>query len=219
MEEDGKIDDKKWTKLEAQAWINSFEMNYDATAIQHIEDLRVRSQTEHIKKEIAEYDKNRDNLNRRFGNKHYKPNEGGFFELSKKDYSQPHFPSMYEGKLIKVLMPKLPYIVAGNYNIIFMLRNVEDIANSYLSAFKVNPPLVGKDLENFRNDILSAMSQRKDCNIITVDYDQVLDDPLKFFQDLKQQGWDIDASKAASVIKKKYTRWGRHKSNDRIKRT
>ena len=72
------------------------------------------------------YRGSRDDLIEKHSDEHYSPNPA-LYELERKDYRDPNFPDGYEGKLIKCLAPGMFRLKVGEYRIIFMRRDYEEI--------------------------------------------------------------------------------------------
>lgn len=146
------------------------------------------------------YNPDRDKMNTQYGDEHYQPNEGGFYELNRRQYQQPGFPRMHEGKLIKALFGGITRIVAGDYRIVFMQRDFEEIRQSH-QAFFSNPPHL--DAEEYRERMDNAIGMlrvRRDVDLSVFQYRDVLDRPVEKFTELKERGWPIDPEKAATVV-------------------
>ena len=142
----------------------------------------------------------RDRMNEVFGDEHYQPNPNGFYELSRKEYQETGFPRGYEGKLIKILFGGINRIVAGNYKIIFMRRDFEEIRQSYEGFFGNVLQITENELIAKIEDAIGILKQRRDVDITEVWYRDVIEDPLKVFTFLKGRGWPIDPEKAAEVV-------------------
>jgi len=70
----------------------------------------------------ADYDERRERMNDNYGDKFYRPNGGGFYELSYMEYKKENFPLDHEGKLIKALRGGIDQIAPHEYKIVMMLR-------------------------------------------------------------------------------------------------
>lgn len=138
-------------------------------------------------------------LNKRHGDEHYTPNEE-YYELKRENYLQPGFPRMYEGKLLKVLMGGLPKLVAGDYKIVFMLRDFEEIRQSYEAFFDAQPKLDEETYQQRVEDTLGIMRQRKDVYVQPMQYRDVLEEPELAFGVLRGNGWPIDEFAAAGIV-------------------
>lgn len=146
------------------------------------------------------YNPKREKMNEQFGDKDYKPNSGGFYELQRKEYMQMGFPEMYEGKLIKCMHGGLWRLVVGNYKVVFMMRDPEEIRQSYEAFFGTELPSAFKDYDRIMKYSIEMCQNRRDTDITVFQYREVVVDPVTHFQILKERGWDIDVAKAAKVI-------------------
>jgi len=149
----------------------------------------------------AAYDEIRNQMNTKWGDEDYKPNAGGFYELHGKRYAELGFPQKYEGRLIKCLFAGIPKLAKGNYKIIFMTRDPEEIRQSYEGFFSKPPP--GRILEKYPKMIgyiTDIMDVREDMDYILMRYRDVIKNPLGAFQKLKDFGFPIDVKKSASIV-------------------
>lgn len=151
---------------------------------------------------VASYDKSRNSMNDEFGDEFYKPNEGGFYELSAKDYAKLNFPKDYEGTLVKCLMGGITNIVPGNYKIVFMRRNFEEIRQSYEAFF--NRPLNIKKEETFEELVaknVGILKQRRDVVVEEIWFKDVVENPVKEFKRIADMGFPVDVEKASKIVK------------------
>ncbi len=158
----------------------------------------------------AAYSARRDGMNQQFGDEHYKPNPGGFYELEAEDYRVPDFPRAFEGRLVKCLFGGITRIVAGNYRIIFMRRDFEEIRQSYEGFFSTKCGI--QDEKTFLQRMEAAIGilrQRRDVEVWEIWYRDVVKDPLRVFKSLKDQGWPIDPLKAAAIVDPELCRFRR----------
>ena len=153
---------------------------------------------------IADFDPARDNrLNNRFADGNYNPNEGGFFELSRKSYKDPDFPLRYRGLLIKALfgaMAGLPGHLGLKYKIAYMLRDPEEIRQSYEAFFRRGAPAAHRHYEPLMEKVQGILTQRRDVTLTPLQYREVVDNPLDAFEHLALVGWPIEPEAAASVV-------------------
>ncbi len=133
----------------------------------------------------------------------YHPNPSGFFELSQVDLKRPDFPAHLDGKLIKVLHGRLAYV--GQHDpgirIVFMRR---DPTEAQASATKfLGPPPGSFVTENKVFDkLIAEFRQRSD--VLSADefqYADVVAEPLRHFELLREHGWPIDPAKCALIPK------------------
>ena len=148
----------------------------------------------------AVYDKRWNNLNQKFGDKNYTPNSGGFYELPKGEPREPGFPKKHQGKLIKVLQGGIVQIVAGDYRIIFMRRDPEEIRQSHEAFFAKPPPQLGGVYTALMDDKIGILRQRRDIQLTVLWYRDVVAAPLETFQVLAESDWPIDPMMAAAVV-------------------
>lgn len=142
----------------------------------------------------------REKMNERFGDKHYKPNPQGFYELSKEELKIPRFPLNHKGKLVKLLWGIVWKFPVHDYKVVFMMRNPEEIRQSYEAGFGGQPPDSHKSYKEIMKDTINVLENRRDTIVDTFQFREVVADPLKHFKRLKKSGWPIDVKKAIKVI-------------------
>jgi hypothetical protein len=151
---------------------------------------------------VACKNKERDDLANLCADEAYHPNKNGLYELSDQDLRQLDFPRPYEGKLLKVLYNYAPRmrVMPGGLKVIIMRRDLEEIRQSYDAFFEAQLPpatLIATHLER----LTEAMYNRKDVlSVHEFQYRAVVADPQKCFEQLKEDGWPIDVTKAVSVV-------------------
>jgi len=146
------------------------------------------------------FNPNRDKMNEQHGDKDYKPNLNGFYELDRTEYQQYGFPKMYEGKLLKCLWGGISKFCAGNYKIVFMKRDTEEIRQSFEAFFNTQAPPTLKQYDELMQDTIDLINVRSDMDLIILQYRNVINNPLKEFTKLKDFGLPIDVSKAISIV-------------------
>lgn len=144
------------------------------------------------------FNSERNKMNERFGDKDYKPNAGGFYELHRKEYQQEGFPRMYEGKLLKCLWGGLSKFVVGDYKVVFMKRDPEEIRQSYEAFFGNQPPPSLKKYNEIMQDTIDMLLNRKDTQLTILKYRDVIENPEKEFNKLKD--WGIDIQKCVEIV-------------------
>jgi hypothetical protein len=145
------------------------------------------------------FDARRDKMNDQHGDDSYKPNPNGFYELNRKEYHEYGFPRKYEGKLIKCLWGGVTRIVVGNYKVIFMLRDPEEIRQSFEAFFSGPAPESIKNYDQIMQDTIDMLSNRLDTHLTVISYRSVIDDPQATFRHIAAT-WPIDSDKAAAVV-------------------
>lgn len=152
----------------------------------------------------AAYRPGRDQMVARYADDAYHPNGGGLWELERRDYLAAGFPAGYEGRLIKCLRrgPARMVQSPGGIRVVYMLRDPEEIRQSFMAFFpRSRPPGVRQlEAENARN--LEAIRARDDVAVITMHYvDEVLADPAAALHRVADHfGVQLDVAAAAAVV-------------------
>lgn len=137
-------------------------------------------------------------INNQCGDSEYQPNPNGFYEDAEK-WSDPSFPKGNEGKLVKVLSDRAVFMPVGNYKVVFMLRDPEEIRQSYEAAFNKKAPGIG-NYYKMTERVTALLKNRKDTNLVTLNYRDVVDNPRQMFEKLQAQGWEFNIDKAVDTI-------------------
>jgi len=148
----------------------------------------------------AEYSELREKMNDQFGDDNYKPNSGGFYELTNQQYMERAFPKAHFGKLIKCLYNSILKMVVSDYKVVFMLRDKEEIRQSYEAFFDRKLPAIFDHYEEMMEYTINMLKNRKDVDIVVFKYRDVVKEPLKHFEILKNRGWEIDVEKAVATV-------------------
>ena len=137
----------------------------------------------------------------------YNANPGGYFEAGERAFDDLQFPLQHSEKVIKILVGGLHRLAVApeGYNFLFMLREPAEI--------RMSMKRLSEDNINAKNDhilmnyadimfkFIEAMRNRRDTrSVIQFTYGEIVKEPLKHFEVLVEQGWPLDASKAASSI-------------------
>jgi hypothetical protein len=150
----------------------------------------------------AAFDPKRDEFVSKCADGLYRPNPRGVFEISFAEYSETGFPLRYEGKLIKVFPEGLSNLALHQYRVVFMLRDPEEIRQSYEAMFStITSRRV--QLNNYRQKMDAAidyLKSRSDVQLNILEYRNVVQNPVSEFSYLRSEGWPIDPEKAASVV-------------------
>ena len=138
----------------------------------------------------------------------------GLYELTPKDRSIFIVnPKQFRGKLIKLLCNYGQFILpfsTTKYKIAFMLRHPDEVKNSWEDA--VGRKMCFKNTEReipekifrlvygqlTRMAILEA-TNRSDIDLVLVNGREVINNPRKQFQRLKNAGWPVDVEKASTI--------------------
>ncbi len=154
----------------------------------------------------------------RFGDEHYKPNPEGFYELEAHQFRERWFPQMYAGKVVKILWGGLDSISVGEhkYRIVFMLRHPEEIRQSYEAFFGTPHRLVAHADLNMKpdapywlemRDTIGIARQRRDVELIELNYRDVVESPKANFELLTEAGWPLDVDAMVEMVNPKYCRF------------
>lgn len=147
----------------------------------------------------AAYDDHQEVLNVQFGDGSYLPNGDGFFALQE-DFRDPAFYAKYEGRLVKVPWRELQSLPAGDYRVVFMLRDPQEISASmerFMPGWGGERVLAETCYLGAVNTLLAQLRARGDMEVTTLDYATVVKGAAK---QLGSLGWPIDSVKAASVV-------------------
>jgi hypothetical protein len=154
----------------------------------------------------------------------FQPNPGGLYEVGFLSYTVPKFLRlMPDGCAVKIMWDGIVNLPKGDWKIIFMERSQKEIEssiailekhlieNNIASAY--NHPLTrGMPFCCFRtynrdniDHVLGIMDTRRDVELLSVQYQDVINSPIKVFQQLKytdsgEERLPIDVDKAAAVI-------------------
>ena len=163
----------------------------------------------------AAFEPKRDELNVKHGDDQYQGNPNGYYELSRAEYKHRDFPLMYRGKLLKCLMGGLNRLHVAKYKIIFMRRDPEESRQSFIGMFRPNPVQQQKMKEYYTGgeyveDVercVARLKNRKDVDVVEIDYRTVVENPRSVFSMLSMMGWPIDPEKASAVVDPKQCRY------------
>lgn len=154
------------------------------------------------------YKVDRDKMKNHFSDEHYDANIGGLYELERQDYKNPEFPKKYDGKLIKALNIGVPRmtVMSNGIRVVFMRRDKEEVRQSYDAFF--GQQLQVQNLDERMEAIKEKILNRKDViSFHEFWFRDVIDNPLKHFQILKDEGWPIKVDKCIDMIDPKYCRF------------
>lgn len=139
----------------------------------------------------------------------YAPNPNGFFELIENEQQEPGHPRRFAGKVFKSIYGMLTQLAPGNYKVVYMLRNPEEIRASNARMGRRNRAmraLTDEDYFEKMSSYLSIADLRPDMAVLQVWYHDVLADPTAQFERIRDFGIPIDPEAAASVVNPKLYR-------------
>lgn len=143
----------------------------------------------------------RDAMRKSYADEFYDPNEGGLYELEMSDYKQLGFPRQFKGKLIKCLLGGInEWTPVPKIKCVFMRRDIEEIRQSYLAFF--DQPLTAPNniIEQKIDLAIQSLANRRDTEFEVFWYADVIADPLRHFELLREQGWPIDPVASAAIV-------------------
>ena len=125
-------------------------------------------------------------------------NPKGYFELEGgkiiNKLIEKTFPfKQYKGKIIKITAYGLKYLPQGDYVIIYSERNIEEILDSMEKMAEITDKNRAETKEIFiklNSYIKEQITQRSDCNVLFVNYNEILanpDDKIREIYEFLQQ--------------------------------
>lgn len=152
----------------------------------------------------------RDKFGAAHSDQHYRVNPYGLYEPDIREMNEPGWPKQHDGKVLKVVVPWLRALSVHDYRVVFMLRDPEEIRQSYEAAF--GGKMKREAIERQTVEALDQLRNRRDVRTITtLNYRDVVDDPILAFAKLRSDGWPIDGEAAASVVQPELCRFRREK--------
>jgi hypothetical protein len=132
-------------------------------------------------------------------------NPKGYFELEGgkiiNKLMERNFPfDRYKGKIIKITAYGLKYLPQGDYVIIYSERNIEEILDSMEKMAQITDENRAETKDVFlklNSFIKEQIAQRSDCNVLFVNYNEILTNPsdnIKEINDFLHQDYaDLQA--------------------------
>lgn len=141
----------------------------------------------------------------------YIPNPNGFYTIEGfVEFEWPDFYEKYKGKVVKIPRLELFYLPPGNYKLIFMTRNPEEIKASYRDFLGIRTwgrvECALHFYEQNKNATIDLMKARGDIDVIEIEYRQAVNEPLTTFTQIKDFGVPINVNEAASLVDPKLYR-------------
>jgi hypothetical protein len=138
----------------------------------------------------------------------YDPNPNGLFEITHEHLLE-RFPDDLDGEAVKIhdwQWAEIGERLSEGLMVVYMTRPAGDILDS-LCRFTGRKEPSDKMIEraNMQFEVAQAVSMRKDAvDVVRADYNEVLSDPLAFFEYLELHGFPINPVKAASIVNPEY---------------
>ena len=152
----------------------------------------------------AVYDTEMDSKNIEYGKGDYQPNPGGFYALSDLTaLKRSDFAGAYSGKLVKVFAGMAIRLPPGDYKIVVMRRDPDEIIAS-MREFLPGPQLfVYEPAAHLYEVIFPALIERLETQgrrVTVIEYAKVVENPQAEFDRIAKAGWPIDPAKAAQCV-------------------
>jgi hypothetical protein len=144
-------------------------------------------------------DAQRDQLNAAHSDVQYQPNPVSLYEPTVAHMRHPGFPRMYDGQVVKIVVPFLPMLAVHDYRVVFLRRDAEEIRQSYEGAFGAK--LTTAQIDRAVEEGLKTLRNRKDVrDVFELDYAETVAHPGETCYALTQIGWPIDVLAAMAVV-------------------
>jgi hypothetical protein len=133
----------------------------------------------------------------------YEPTPGGIYETAVAEFRKPDFTQVYDGKAVKIPLHMLLGLPKHEYSLIFMLRNPASIRKS---MFRYAPTALfpNEELTWFYPQVVDALmdklASRGDFRVLKLGYEDVMDNPVAGFEQIRDFGFPIDVEKAVRLV-------------------
>jgi len=128
----------------------------------------------------------------------YAVNANGLYEPDPAEFKESGWPRQHDGKAIKVVVPWLPHLAVHDYRVVFMRRDPEEIRQSYEAAFGMK--LNADEIQQRCDLAVERLNNRRDVELIELQYAEVIAEPLSTFESLLYAGWPIGPVEAALAV-------------------
>lgn len=150
---------------------------------------------------VAVYDKTQDAMNHSAPTD-YVPNPNGFYQFNQE--VTPAFYEQYKGNLVKYPVRKINNLPPGNYKVILLHRNPEEIRTSMSkwTPFESwgNNETLTYFYDLFMSTVKSILSKRNDVKLLEVNYRDIINSPSATFEAIKNFGFPIDVNKCVLKV-------------------
>jgi len=141
-------------------------------------------------------------------------NPKGYLEIESiidKLKAQPRRIFDFRGKALKVIAYGLKYLPEGNYVVIYVERNIEEVLDSMEKMAGTKDEEREKTKKAFLNlneQAKAEVRRRKDMRVLFVDYNRILRNPRKSIVEIHRflRERDLDLEKMMNVVDKKLYR-------------
>lgn len=166
----------------------------------------------------AVWDNCQEDLNKTAHRKGYYPNPNGFFALEDYKYKTPFFIKEHDKKLIKCPYNRLLDLPKHSYKLIFMKRDPYEIRKSMAEFSPYCSWGTNEAITHFYDlivgELTNKITSRGDIDMITINYKDVVNNPMLEFTRISQNGWNINPSLCVSMVDDTLYRNRREVNND-----
>jgi len=136
----------------------------------------------------------RKDWNARYRQGDYLPNPIDLYEPDYGDWKI-ESPREYDGMAVKVLSPFIPRMAVHDYRVCYMLRNHEEIRQSFEAAF--GSVMTINQIERVEDEAIKQLKNRRDvADIVYLDYKNVVHNPA---ESLGRLDWPVNIEIAAKI--------------------
>lgn len=132
----------------------------------------------------------------------YLPNPNGFYQFD--GPFDDAFYNLHIGKLIKCPIKNISKLPKGNYKVIILRRNPEEIRASMARWTPFVSWGAQEVMTYFYEEYLSALKSilevRGDMSIVEIEYKNIIKNPINVFEWLQSQGWPINPNLCAEKV-------------------
>ena len=156
---------------------------------------------------IPTYHDHKTEMNTTHGDEKYKPNAGGFFEMSPNQAIAKDFIANAAGKAVKLLRSAALHLPEHDYRVVVLWRHPEESRQSYEAFANDRWPLGEVTYTQYRESwkrLVETLRERPDMDVQTLNMRDVVFRPER---ELASLGWPIDVKKAAAYVDPKQYRF------------
>lgn len=141
----------------------------------------------------------RDAWAREYNDTRYSNNPRGLYEPRQHDMREPGFPRQHDGYAVKLVIPYLQFMAVHEYRVVMLLRDPEEIRQSYYAAFRARlSPDFPTKYPRIVDEAVQTLHNRKDVvSLHTFQLREFWHQNTTPFRTLIEAGWPIDPLKAA----------------------
>lgn len=138
------------------------------------------------------------------GDKSYNPNPKGYFHADDFDTDFPTFYEDHKGHAIKIPRSELTVVAKGAYKVLFMTRDPQEILASMRASTPFrswgNLEVKVHFYDLIKEETLKRANARSDMEVLEVQYSDVIANPKKELQRIREFGFPINVDHAAQAV-------------------